>query len=896
MRANPKILGATITFSLLFALLLPINFVGAAAQDNNVWWDGVYYDSRDSYYRSPLGFVYRIGNVTGDLVPPDENVTIRIRVYENDVTAVKLRVWKSYAASEQIFDMTKENADGTYEWWKVTIPAPDNIENYWYHFRVIDGTDEDYYADDNVRDGGAGQMYDFESDAQANDYLLVYRSAPPANDPQSMVIYQIVTDRFYDGDNSNNDPSVSSGLYDSRRENGNWKYYWGGDFAGIENKTDYLEGMGIKAIWISPVVDSVNEVLWPENADENETSYHGYFARDFKKIEEHFGTWESFDNLIDACSELGVRIIIDFVPNHANPTGTGENSALYDNGVFVTDNASDYENRYFNDITRSWENIFHHNGETSDRNDRWQTRYQNVWGVLPDLNQLNEWVDNYLKESINILLARGVSGIRVDMSKHMDPGWLKTFADNVYAGWENIFITHEWFNGFNDELYWDLANFDNNNGMHALNIPLNWTIRDVFGYKTNSMYDLESRINQQFGYPVSDFRWNQKLVNFISSHDTPRFLSIMSTPDENSLNQALALTLTIPGIPCVYYGEEQYLHNDNLNTDNVKGGDPYNREMMKYWDTTTPAYKTVKKLSDLRVWNPALRYGLITTRYVSENVYVYERKFFNDVVLVAINKDNSNDKSLTNVSTDLPNGTYVDYLENILRNGQSITVSGGNISSMSLPKGSVGVWYCISDPDNAWLGAIDPVMGRPGTKVQINGKGFGTSTGSVKFDNGSTTTNATITSWSDERIIFQVPSGVSPASKHVDVYVVRADNVTSNKIKFQYLTKRQVLVVHGVDNTIGTNLETVSGEFLFVTGSVPEYNIWSNRSENTLGPMLCPAWDNWFWVASVPYSTYIEFKHIKAVLGGEGVWETGSNHSYTSPEWGIGEIRVEANG
>jgi glycosidase len=894
MMMNRRIIAVTITFSLLFALLhVPINVVEAAAQDNDVWWDGVYYDSRDSYYRSPIGFVYRIGNVTGDVVPPDENVTIRIRVYENDVTAVKLRVWKSYAASEQIFDMTKENADGTYEWWKVTIPAPNTVEDYWYFFQLIDGTDYDSYSDDSVRDGGVGQMYDANW-LPGNDYLLAYRSPPPANDPQSMVIYQIVTDRFYDGDNSNNDPAESSGLYDPRRENGNWKYYWGGDLAGIENKIDYIKGMGVTGIWISPVVDSVNEVLWPEN--ENETSYHGYFARDFKQIEEHFGTWESFDNLITASGKAGIRVIIDFAPNHANPTGTGENSALYDNGVFVTDNASDYANRYFNDITRSWENIFHHNGETSDRNDRWQTRYQNVWGVLPDLNQLNEWVDNYLKESINLYLERGIGGIRVDMSKHMDPGWLKTFADNVYAGWENIFITHEWFNGFYDELYWDLANFDNNSGMHALNIPLNWTIRDVFGYKTKSMLDLEARINQQFAYPVSDFEWNQKLVNFISSHDTPRFLSIMSAPDENSLNQALALTLTIPGIPNVYYGEEQYLHNDNINKDGVKGGDPYNREMMKHWDTTTTAYKTIRKLSDLRLWNPALRYGLITTRYVDADVYVYQRKFFNDVTLVAINKDNSNDRSLTNVSTDLPNGTYVDYLENLLGNGQSITVNGGNISSMTLPKGSVGVWYVISAADNAWLGAIDPVMGRPGTKVQINGKGFGENTGSVKFDDGSTITNATITSWSDERIIFQVPSGVSPATKHVDVYVVRADNVTtSNKIKFQYLTKRQVVVVHAVDNTKGTNLETTWGEHLFVTGSVPEYSMWSNRSENTLGPMLPPAWDNWFFVVSAPYSTYIEFKHVKATLGGAGTWEVGTNHSYTSPESGILYVRVEAN-
>jgi len=892
---GPKILAVAIVL-LLLLICVPINFVQATTQDNDVWWAGVYYDSRDPNYKSPVGFLFRrTDNVKGDMVFLNEDVTFRIRVFENDVTAVSLRIWKGYAAVEAVYDMVKVASDGTYEWWEVTVPAPGVVENYWYHFRIIDGTDEDYYADDPTRDGGVGQMYEFESDAINNDYLLLYREIP--RDTQSMVIYQIVTDRFYDGDPTNNDPSKSAGLYDSRGENGNWKYYWGGDLAGIQQKLDYIRGMGASAIWISPVVDGVDKVIGPENVQENETGYHGYFARDFKQIEEHFGTWENFDSLIAAARQAGLRIILDFVPNHTNPfkeDGSGENGALYDNGTFITDYILDNQNKYYNEYTRSWENIYRHNGVTEEWDDRWKTRYMNAGGMT-DLNQLNEWVDNYLKESIKLFLNRGIGGIRIDMSKHMDQGWLMTFADYIYSNWENIYITHEWFNGFESELYWDLCQFDNNYGMHMLNIPLNWVIRDVWAYKTKTMIDLETRINQQFGWPVSDIRWNQKVGNFISSHDTPRFLSV--NPDENYLHQALAFTLTIPGIPIVYYGEEQYLHNDNLGKNNVVGGDPYNREWMKNWDTNTVAYRLIRKLSDLRKANAALRYGLITTRFVSENVYVYQRKFFDDIVLVAINKDNTNDITLTNISTDLPNDNYLDYLENLLGNGQKIEVINGTISSMLLPKNSVGIWYIIREPTGPWLGAIDPVMGRPGNKVQINGRGFGSTPGAVKFYDGTNIENAVILSWSDTNIYFQVPAGLTPTlnKKHVEVWVQTADEENSNRILFQYLTKRQVLVVHEVINTAGTVLETVPGEFLFVTGSVPEYSNWSDRSENALGPMLCPAWDNWFFVASVPYSTTIEFKHIKATLGGAGVWEPGTNHSYVSPESGILYVRAEAN-
>jgi len=888
-----KILAAIISFSLLFIHVnSPIALVQAAAQDNNVWWDGVYFNSRDTYYKSPVGFVFRrTDNIKGDMVFVNENIRFRIRVFENDVTAVKLRIWKSYAAVEVIYDMTKVASDGTYEWWEVTVPAPNTVENYWYHFRVIDGTDEDYYSDDSKRDAGIGQMYDLESDAINNDYLLLYRPIP--TDPQSMVVYQIVVDRFFDGDNSNNDPAKSQGVYDPRGENGNWKYYWGGDLLGIQQKLDYIQGMGVTAIWISPVVDAVDRVLWPEN--ENETSYHGYFARDFKQIDEHLGTWGTFENFVIVAKNKNIRIIVDFAPNHTNPANSGDNAALYDNGVFVTDNVSDYNSRYFNEYTRSWENIYHHNGAAANRNDRWETRYKNIWEPLPDFNQLNPWVDNYLKESIKLLLNSGVGGIRIDMSKHMDQAWLGTLSDYVYAGWENIYITHEWYNGFDDDLYWDLCQFDNNYGMHMLNIPLNWTIRDVWGYKTKTMSDLEAKVNKQFGYPVSDIMWNQKIGNFVSSHDTPRFLSI--NLDEDYLHQALAFTLTIPGIPIIYYGEEQYLHNDNLGNGNVQGGDPYNREWMKYWDTNTVAYKVIRKLSDLRKASPALRYGLITTRYVSENVYVYQRKFFDDVVLIAINKDKVNDVVLTNVLTDLPNDNYSDYLENLLRNGQKIEVISGNIPSMLLPKDSVGVWYIIREPTGPWLGAIDPVMGRPGNKVQINGKGFGSTAGTVKFYDGTNIINATILSWSDVHIFLQVPSGLTPAlnKKHVEVYVQTANGENSNRILFQYLTKRQVLVVHEVENTAGTSLETTLGQYLFITGGVPEYSNWSNRSENALGPMLCPDWDDWFFVVMAPYSTTIEFKHIKAALGGAGTWEIGSNHSYTSPESGILYVRVAAN-
>ncbi len=102
------------------------------------------------------------------------------------------------------------------------------------------------------------------------------------------------------------------------------------------------------------------------------------------------------------------------------------------------------------------------------------------------------------------------------------------------------------------------------------------------------------------------------------------------------MNEALAFQLTTRGIPVIYYGDEQYLHNDTGG-----GGDPYNRPQMTSFDTTSTAYKVIAALAGLRQTNDAIAYGTTKQRWISGDVYVYERQFFNDVVLVAINKNNS---------------------------------------------------------------------------------------------------------------------------------------------------------------------------------------------------------------------------------------------------------------
>src|SRR5256714_1508235 len=196
--------------------------------------------------------------------------------------------------------------------------------------------------------------------------------------------------------------------------------------------------------------------------------------------------------------------------------------------------------------------------------------------------------------------------------------------------------------------------------------------------------------------------------------------SLPANNNQNRLHEALAFILTSRGIPCIYYGTEQYLHNDTSG-----GTDPYNRPMMPGFDTTTTAYKLTAKLSTLRRTNPAVPYGSTQQRWINSDVYIYERKFFGSVVLVAINKNDTTAYQITGLNTSLPVGTYSDYLTGLL-GGSSITVSngtGGNnpVAAFSLPAHTVAVWQYTEGPALPEVGSVRPTSAQPSVRVTIGG-------------------------------------------------------------------------------------------------------------------------------------------------------------------------------
>lgn len=675
-------------------------------------------------------------------------------------------------------------------------------------------------------------------------------------------VYQIVTDRFVDGDPSNN---PSGEIYDKN----NLRKYHGGDWAGITQtlNSNYFTNMGITALWISAPVEN-NGHIDPSNGC---AAYHGYWAKDFFKCNPYFGTKAEFQLLVNTAHSKGIKVIIDFAPNHTSfavydGQVQPEDGVLNKNGVFMGNYSND-TNGLFNHVSDDWAEF-----------DTWEhTVYASLFG-LADLNQQNAVVDQYLKDAIKVWLDAGVDGIRVDAVKHMSPGWQKNWTSSVYD-YKPVFMFGEWYHdSINSEP--QMENFANESGMSLLDFRYNKAARSVFAEAMSSgktMVDFKNTIDAT----AVDFDEVNDQVTFLDNHDMPRFMTAANN-NALTLDLAYAVQMTSRGVPCVYYGSEQYMQ-DAANPEG-KIGDPWNRADMVSFNQNSNAYKIIGKLAPLRKSNPAIAYGETIQRWINNDVYVYERVFGNNKVLTAVNRNQSTGYQLTNLTTGLPNGTYSDVLQNMLGGG-NITVSSGAVSPYFLGAGQCAVWQYTAESESApVIGNINPKMSKPGNTVNITGSGFGSVAGNVKFG----VTAASIVSWTDGLIKVKVPT---VAGGRYNVTVTNSSGVASDAYSdFNVLSGTQTSVRFKVNNAY-----TAMGESVYIVGSTAELGNWD--VSKAIGPIFNDTltigkYPTWFYDISVPANTQIEFKFVKINSAGTVTWEGGNNHMYTTPLSNTGEIVV----
>jgi glycosidase len=619
-------------------------------------------------------------------------------------------------------------------------------------------------------------------------------------DVKSGFIYQVLLDRFFDGDISNDNPPGDTGLNDPTHQN--WKLYWGGDLKGLAEKIPYIAGMGATAIWISPPVQNTTTPLDFGDGNGPQAGYHGYWATDDYRIDPHLGTWADFDTLIATAHQAGVQVIVDFAANHSNPETLGQFGAIYKNGVPQATYTTD---------PNGW---FHHGPGITNFNDSYDLQYDTLEG-LADFAQENPAVDAYLKGAIAQFVAHGVDGFRLDAVKHMPGGWLRTVADGVEAQGPR-YLVGEWQTTDTTDLTYPAAvRFANTSGIALLNFPVYTALNDAFG---NGSLSGPVEIDSTLQTEAKDFTWPNDQANFIDNHDVARFLTVTNSRD--ALHAALAVVMTIPGIPIIYYGTEQYLHNDTNG-----GGDPYNRPMMPGFDTTTPAYQLLHCLGALRASNPALAYGTYSVLHISRSYYVFQRQFGQNVVIVAVNAG-ADAAQMRAGAVALPAGSHADYLHGAFHGGTLVVGSDGTTQPLTLPGHSIAVWqYSAPAPTTPQIGSSTTELTRPGDTLTLDGQGFAAGD-TIMLGTHAATVRAT-TATSITTTVPTMPGGLYQAR-------VCAGTVCSAGYPLDVATAAQIPVT-----ITAQGLPTLTPEdHLYITGALAELGGGDPAPSAALGPML----------------------------------------------------------
>ncbi|CAF3706099.1 unnamed protein product [Rotaria sp. Silwood1] len=382
------------------------------------------------------------------------------------------------------------------------------------------------------------------------------------------------------------------------------------------------------------------------------------------------------------------------------------------------------------------------------------------------------------------------------------------------------------------------------------------------------------------------------MVTFIDNHDMARFLT--ENNDRQALHQALVFLFTQRGTPCVYYGLEQYLHED------MNGGsDPWNRPMMPRggFDRKSEAFELIKRLAQLKQTLPALKWGDYRARYVSDDVLVYERQFGSSIVLVAINKSRR-PVQLSSLMTSLPAGLHQNRLDNTLhsRNSINISLTGSITYNLFLDDQSSAIWSYngVQLSPRPMLGSVAPVQVRSGNKIALEGSNFGTvkRDGQVHFGDRP----APIISWSNTRIVATVPSAAPPGITGI---TVRTSYSTSNPYSIRILSGIQIPVAFTYNNIFINNRYT---ENIYLTGNVFELGQWSTDPKIAQGPMYHGNSNGtnsmkWFFTVSLPGCQTVEFRYFIMNNQTNNVeWEPiNIHHQYTVPCAGLGQVNVLVN-
>jgi glycosidase len=454
------------------------------------------------------------------------------------------------------------------------------------------------------------------------------------------VIYLIMPDRFANGDPTNDEPAEAPGSHDRAKPHA----YHGGDLRGIQNHFAYLKELGVTTLWLTPVV---------KNGAAQD--YHGYGAVDLYAVDPHLGSLKDYQDLVAAAHKEKLKILFDVVPNHVGPLHPWVANPPLPDWLHGT------KQHHLDSFSPLKGTFYGKPGGQEAMNDPFESLIdphapewmkQNLaegwfFGILPDMNTENPVVEEYLLQS-SLWWAEisGLDSYRVDTFPYVG----RKFWAHWHAGLQRIYpnlttigeVFHpdpsvtSFFEG-------GVRRYDGiDSGLSTVfDFPMFFTLRDVLLYNA-PVGRIADVLRHDALYPRPEL-----LVPFFANHDVPRFASAEGS-SLAKLKLAFGLTLTLRGIPELYYGDEIGM---------LGGGDPDNRrDFPGGWigdanDAFTEAGRTreqqeifsyVQELLRIRREHASLRGGQLWHLASDETAYVFLRESEEERVVVAFNNADKN--------------------------------------------------------------------------------------------------------------------------------------------------------------------------------------------------------------------------------------------------------------
>lgn len=574
------------------------------------------HNSRERFYRKPFGAVTCGTSIRLRLAVSGVGIPAAVRLVYTIDGHDPIKKNMPY-----LFTLGRNNVYNT----RITVPDEECL--IWYYFEVVTDAGIVYYGNNRKRLGGLGEMSFHMPDNSFQ--ITVYKESYTTPDWfKESVAYQIFPDRFYNG---NEDGSFLGKRSDIIKRNwGEMPYYkaeqfggeylandfFGGNLKGIIKKLPYLKELGISVIYLNPIFRAY--------------SNHRYDTGSYEEIDPMLGDEKTFKELCAAAEKNGIRIILDGVFNH-----TGSDSMYFNkNGTYDSIGAyQSKESPYY-----SWYRFYDY-----------PEKYESWWGMttLPQVEEKDEEYRDYILNRHDAVIKRwlraGASGWRLDVVDELPDFFVKELRTEAKQEKpDSVIIGEVWEDASNKMAYGERRKYFMGDELDSvMNYPMRTAIVNAVLGHMDAKELSETLMSLKENYPRPAY---YSLLNMISSHDVERILTLMGdVPDRHSVDKdfqanfhldgyalqvareraclAMGLQMTLPGVPCIYYGDEIGMQGY---------GDPFCRQTYNWEQSDDYVFSIYKNMITLRNSSPAFTKGEFESVYTIGRVYGFIRYYVNE--------------------------------------------------------------------------------------------------------------------------------------------------------------------------------------------------------------------------------------------------------------------------